>query len=525
VDATKVWLGDLPDKRAFGRPDDPFTYKIRLKRAPWLQTKLQLELLDGCDTGNWVPKATKVVLPGQVEVAWPQIKMPEWADAGLGYKGKACKFRVKDLRTGRILGSWDGPKVFDPVAWREWYQKQWESGKVSDQTFEAHNLVAQQSIYTITYIEDYDRDINLLLAGFKYLDQEYVQKIFNYMVAIEQPLTEIDPELKARLAQVLQIFSSIDIQNLKSWFETLAQAVDQGNFEEEYERLLGEGLDRFQEALLILIDSSDPEDARETIRGLAQAGWVPSAVLDSEYSQAREFREKAIERLTEALETLNLLWDLVAAILGKVPGGERFVEEVMEVLIELVTKYGPYLERLGPEFEPIAPYELIEKFKMWWLEAENVLLYEMGTDPASQFSLDIYTIVDYITSWVETGITGPQVLDLQFETYVRTAELLILFQWMTTDTLFFPLQWRLDQGWGTIHIAANSIRQGWKYKGLMRDEYTYNIPGSLLTNTEDWWAAILYLPVDFSPNGRDILAVARGDNCQECSEPAKIERL
>jgi len=46
----------IKDKRAFGRPDDPFTYRIELKRAPWLKTRLQLELLDGCDCGNWVPK-------------------------------------------------------------------------------------------------------------------------------------------------------------------------------------------------------------------------------------------------------------------------------------------------------------------------------------------------------------------------------------------------------------------------------------------------------------------------------------
>jgi hypothetical protein len=109
VDATKVWLGDLPDKRAFGRPDDPFTYKIRLKRAPWLPTELQLELLDGCDSGNWVPKATQVVQPGQVEVAWDDISMSEyWGDEDAG---ETCKFRIYIEKNGQYLGPFNGPQI------------------------------------------------------------------------------------------------------------------------------------------------------------------------------------------------------------------------------------------------------------------------------------------------------------------------------------------------------------------------------------------------------------------------------
>ncbi|MGQ9734450.1 MAG: hypothetical protein ACUVQU_05315, partial [Candidatus Bipolaricaulia bacterium] len=137
-----------------GKPDDPFSYKIKLKQAPWLKTELQLELLDGCDCGNWVPKGTQVVQPGQREVAWEKVVMMEWASAGLGYKGKPCKFRVRELQNGRILGPWDGPKVFDPAAWREWYQREWKEGKVFDKALEAHNILIKEGAYSIVYAWD-----------------------------------------------------------------------------------------------------------------------------------------------------------------------------------------------------------------------------------------------------------------------------------------------------------------------------------------------------------------------------------
>lgn len=147
VDDFRVWLGNEPNKKAFGKPSDPFSYKIRLRRAPWLKTELQLELLDGCDRGNWVPKGKQVLQPGQVEVAWDKVVMAEWANARLGYKGKPCKFRVKDLGNGRILGPWDGPKVFDPVAWREWYQQWYESDDAFEVALKAHNLLVRSGFY------------------------------------------------------------------------------------------------------------------------------------------------------------------------------------------------------------------------------------------------------------------------------------------------------------------------------------------------------------------------------------------
>ena len=511
----------MKGKRAFGRPDDPFTYKIRLERAPWLPTKLQLELLDGCDSGDWVPKATQVVPVGQREVAWEKILMEEWADAGLGYKGKACKFRIRDLRNGRIFGPWEGPKVFDPVAWREWYQEQWKNGRVSDQTFEAHNLVAQRGAYTITYIEDYDRDINLLLAGFRYLDREYVQRLEDFVASIDRsPEIDIDPEVETRLAQFRAIFQTLDPAALKRWLEALGQALEQGYFDEEYNRLLTEGLDALQEAILVLLDSQNPDDAKEIIRQLTQEwnqtssslpeGAEGSSSLELIWHQLLALREEVEQRLKLALLQYELEKEVWEEFLTKITAGlwgllVGYLETFLD--IEVIKR----------------PYAGIERFMNEWGEAMLALsMAGYSPDDILEFAQNVRDIVCTFTPnemvWSDEALR---------EIYAHVLELLGLSHWMIEKeemSPLFPIEWRLDQGWGTIHIAANSIRQGWEYKGLMHSSYVY-YEGEIIQLEEEWWAAILYLPVDFSPNGRDILAVARGDNCQECSEPAKVEEI
>jgi hypothetical protein len=265
VEEPKVWLGDEPGK-AFGRPEDPFTYKIKLKQAPWLETKLQLELLDGCDCGNWVAKGVQVLRPGQKEVAWEKLKMMDWASAGLGYKGKPCKFRIKDLANGKILGSWDGPKVFDPVAWQRWYKEQWERGEVTAKVLKAYNLAVREGAYGVIYAWDKRRDFDLILAGLPRLDKDKLQEMWEVAARARDTTQEnLDP----RIRQFLQMVADIHPEDMERWFQALAAALEQGRFEEEYNRLLAEGLDKLERAILWLADSDDPGIALEIIRKLA----------------------------------------------------------------------------------------------------------------------------------------------------------------------------------------------------------------------------------------------------------------
>jgi hypothetical protein len=214
VEEPKVWLGDQPGK-AFGRPEDPFTYKVRLKRAPWLETKLQLELLDGCDCGNWVARGTRVLLPGQKEVAWDKVVMTEWAAAGLGYKGKPCKFRIKDLGNGKILGPWDGPKVFDPVAWREWYRQ--ERGKLLAQLY--NSITSSQGPSTTLYFP-YAPGKAFLAHGFGQLSEKVIQEFVHYSETLSAEGILQLPENQELIAEL-----SAEAQLMPSW-EDLKEAIE-----------------------------------------------------------------------------------------------------------------------------------------------------------------------------------------------------------------------------------------------------------------------------------------------------------
>jgi hypothetical protein len=201
VDATKVWLGDLPDKRAFGKPDDPFTYKIRLKRAPWLKTKLQLELLDGCDSGDWVPKATQVVQPGQVEVVWEKVEMIDYWNEDV--RRRTCKFRVRDLQNGRILGPWDGPRLRRLIIKEDLY----EAAAAASSTFEIPAI----------YIEK----ANLLLYGFKGLDG----KDIDAFVKAAQQQQELVQQALAEMMNDLEDQEVVDAGQILEAIEWLSQFV------------------------------------------------------------------------------------------------------------------------------------------------------------------------------------------------------------------------------------------------------------------------------------------------------------
>jgi hypothetical protein len=223
VDATKVWLGDFEDKQAFGRPEDPFTYKIRLKRAPWLQTKLQLELLDGCDSGDWVPKATQIVQPGQVEVAWDRVVMA--GDWNREHGGKVCKFRVRDLQNGRTLGPYDGPRLRRLISKEDVYHAH-------------HALTSTHNPLAEGYDEPpalflYGREMNYMFYGFRNLDAATVKEITSTMfltraeafTGTEDRLTDGDG-LTVRVSdRVLQI--------LKNIAESIIEAIAAGEDREE----------------------------------------------------------------------------------------------------------------------------------------------------------------------------------------------------------------------------------------------------------------------------------------------------
>ena len=245
VEEAKLWLGDEPAKKAFGRPADPFSYKLRLKRAPWLSTELQLELLDGCDSGNWVPKGKQLLQPGQREVAWEQVKMTEYWDKNYG--GKVCKFRVRDLQNGRALGPYDGPKLKRLIAREDLYE----------------TAAAASSAFQIPAI--YIKEANLLLYGFKDLSAESIQ-VYTEIVQEEKGLLET---ILGLLLPYFEALKKADASEILAAIEWLAQfVVSPEPFIariEEAQQLYPS----FDTLWLMLMDLYGPNKAKELIFSMA----------------------------------------------------------------------------------------------------------------------------------------------------------------------------------------------------------------------------------------------------------------
>ncbi|MGQ9734912.1 MAG: hypothetical protein ACUVQU_07725 [Candidatus Bipolaricaulia bacterium] len=171
-----------------GKPDDPFSYKIRLKRAPWLKTGLQLELLDGCDCGNWVPKGTQVVQPGQREVAWEGAVMKEyWEEISWGSRVKTCKFRVRDIGNDRIFGPYDGPKLAS-----------------IDLLINQYLEIQRQPSPPRAHLFLRGRNRNLAFYGFRNATKEEIQELFDWAQGDAVISSKALPEQSPSVDQVVQ---------------------------------------------------------------------------------------------------------------------------------------------------------------------------------------------------------------------------------------------------------------------------------------------------------------------------------
>ena len=511
VEDFKVRLDGRPEQ-TLGKPDDPFSYKIKLKQAPWLKTELQLELLDGCDCGNWVARGTQTVLPGQREVGWDKVKMTEWADAGLGYKGKPCKFRAKDLGNGRILGPWDGPKVFDPVAWQKWYREQWERGEVGVKALEAYNLAVKGGAYGVIYAWDKRRDFDLILAGLPQLDKDKLQGMWEVAARTQYTSQEsLDP----RVGQFLQMVADISPADMEHWFQTLAAALEQGRFEQEYNRLLAEGLDKLERAILSLLNLEDAKEAREIIhklasqstpspkgRELATLSYAALLIPLQETSlEISALQQEVREHLRHLYRGLQLIWSLCEIAGSLCPYVSEF-----QAFLSILSDWG--IVSCG------SPNSCIEAFIATWGVAANRLFDTFGREEALKLSQAIRHLM--------MRMPDPYVRPKEASNYWDS--LWALLSWMADPTLSAAeSRQRAERGYSTILIAGNAVSGdwsstvyavGWRFIQFVKEQYPYGT----------WWGAVLKatptqigLPTD-EPFER--VVIAGGDHCQDCAQKA-----
>jgi hypothetical protein len=112
---------------------------------------------------------------------------------------------------------------------------------------------------------------HVLLAGFQNLDQSQME---HWLAMTESWESSPDPEqqeLYPRLQEALDLLNSIDPVVLGGWLQELADAIVNNRFDEVYNTLLPQGLDKVERALLLILDSQDPQDAKTLLASFLSA--------------------------------------------------------------------------------------------------------------------------------------------------------------------------------------------------------------------------------------------------------------
>jgi len=87
--------------------------------------------------------------------------------------------------------------------------------------------------------------------------------------AVHVPST--DPNIDKQFQDAIQ---AIGLERIKSWLLTLAQAAKEGKFEETYNSLLNKGLNRLENAILLLLSSSNSEDVKNLIKEIVSSRYL-----------------------------------------------------------------------------------------------------------------------------------------------------------------------------------------------------------------------------------------------------------
>lgn len=361
---------------------------------------------------------------------------------------------------------------------------------------EAHNTIVQDlGAYGMVYSWNRYKQFDFIAAGFPNMsgiDFESLWDFAEQMLHSTNTDAQIDPTTADKLRRVLELLNTINPDDLINWMELLSTALEQGRFDEEYERLLPQGLDRYQ-AIFVDVLGLTSQDAKSAIRELVGSLTDPTFVLD------QEIPEPYAKEIKKAMEFVEILLKALYKPLELLPAWQL----IIGTLNEIIKKLG--LDLLG--FTISTPSDLIKLMIQRWDTAIRVMI-ALGFSPGEMvmFSWDIRALVIDLV-----GRTDPITL------LWRIGEFTKFFDWMTDPYDQQRSQRdRSEQGFGTIHIAANAVRTGWKYNGLVLD-----LQGSYTQNYGDWWGASILLSRENSVSGRSIVTLARGDHCTQCGDKAK----
>jgi len=154
--------------------------------------------------------------------------------------------------------------------WESWYRKQWQSGKVHEQTLEAYNIGAKYATYGLLAVKGRTAEKAIVMGGFEDVTLSQVKA---FLTDAASPKPSSGGLSTADLERALTLLQSIDPMESKQWLLQLAQAIKDGTFDAVYDQLLLNSLfQKFRDGIMYLAPSeyATAENAKAFIREVAK---------------------------------------------------------------------------------------------------------------------------------------------------------------------------------------------------------------------------------------------------------------
>jgi hypothetical protein len=197
----------------------------------------------------------------------------------------------------------------------------------------ANTLARYGGAYNVLIAESWQSPCLHTFAGFDSLSAELIQ---GYMdgTDCEEGAPDIDLARLEELKRASELMDIVDIERLNTWLRTLKGAFVEGRFDEEYERLLPEGLDQFMEAFRLILGLSNirANELKDWLKGFLQVldQQNPVDYAKERQAAARAFLVKTYGENHYFVQFFDQrivpLWNQVIGHLGAMPpsfGDER----------------------------------------------------------------------------------------------------------------------------------------------------------------------------------------------------------
>jgi hypothetical protein len=163
------------------------------------------------------------------------------------------------------------------------------------------NALARYGNYNVSMAESWQNPCLQVLSGFDNLSTEIIQGYVNSAECEDIP--EIDPAHLAELQRAFELLEALGADRIISWLHTLKQALAEERFDEEYARLLPEGLDQLIEAMRLLSNLTNSEEVKDQLRA-----WLLVQEQIDPLAYARLLQDRVSEFLRTRFMVITALW-------------------------------------------------------------------------------------------------------------------------------------------------------------------------------------------------------------------------